>query len=1423
MPTEGFTPFDDYGSDSSIRGLVAGQKVLNRYTLKRVLGRGGMGVVWLVHDEQLDRDIAFKFLPDIVYHDKAAVESLKRETRRSLELTHPNIVRIYDFAQDDQCAGISMEYVAGDTLSNLRVCQPTHVFEVSDVEKWMRQLCLALHYAHREARVAHRDLKPANLMLNNRGVLKIADFGISRSISDNMTRVSSAVHGASGTLVYMSPQQALGEAASAQDDIYSLGATLFELLTSKPPFFTGEIMAQVREKIPPTMAERRKQLGIMGKPIPPEWEETVAACLAKDPAKRPQGAMEVLQRLGLADTAGLEAAGQTTTQVGEEAVAATSPVAPAEESAKTEPIPMMQISEPEEQGKTTTKPVPPPMEFIIDSKGIRPAGAPNEQLVPETTKPQRVARRSAAVMVMCLLVFMVGLAWWVNTEGSRLKSGTGGIEVTSLPEGATVKLANGQSMSGVGKFMNLPPGVYQVTVEQPLHEPQNLTLEVQQGKFTTLPPVSLPAFIGRVVLASDPPGAVFSAQGQPVKPDTNGTMVAVLSPGIHEITAQYPGWPPIKRQVTVTKDGETSEVFEFYPGTVMITSEPSGAKVYAGTNELGSTPLPLTNVPPGDVMYVLVKDDFNPETVKGEVRGKQVLPLHRTLTKERGTLLLSSLMPGVDVYLDSRFIGQLSAGSKLETNVSPGRHEVTAILQGWPKQERTIDVIRDKVNAMSFEFAPAAVVVSSVPSGASVIMRGTNIGTTPLTMKEVRPGIVNLLVQMDGFDPVTLETNVLSGETLALQATMQRMSRPFRIRMTPPDANISLDGIPVTNRPPSFAVGSHLLRVEKEGYEAREAQVEIKADGYNDLGEYILERASGDLQILTDPANAVFEITVGGVTKKAKSAEKIPGVPVGKHRIIVKAEGYDPLFVDVEINKNEMTISDMVTLVRSKGTMRVLTTPDGAGYSLIGPDQVMRSGKTPNDELNLPTGTYQVTFTMVGFESTNRTVEVHSQGTVAAEVSLRRSQAPLRITVSMAGANYQLNGPDGIYREGTLPLIEKAMVTGSYKLEVNKEGYERVVKTFELKKGENVPVNIELVRSKGTLLATISPSEATTFLNGGGLNKAVTSDVPLDQIPTGDYQLVSRYKQWSVTNNVTIQPGKVTKLPVALPFGAVMINSEPAGAVVMRGNEELGVTPLRLDELPVGTAKFQLRLPRHRFVDVAVTVQEQKTLPVKRTLEAYPGPQPGMTEWVNSLGMKFVPVGNLWVCVWETRKKDFETFYNDTRYNAGADWRDPGFKQTATEPVVDVNWNDAQAFCQWLTERETSGKVLEQAQYRLPTQAEWMQALKEGYPAGTYLWGNAWPAPSESANLAENISYDRYSFTAPAGSYFPSKNGIYDLIGNVWEWCQDGSRAERTLLGESWLQYPGSDYSPGTSRSVGKEMRGTDIGFRVVLVPVPAK
>ena len=107
-------------------------------------------------------------------------------------------------------------------------------------------------------------------------------------------------HGKSGTLVYMSPQQLDGERGNHLDDVYSLGASIYELLTSKPPFYSGNVDRQIREKIPPSMTQRRKELEIEGEPIDEVWEKVVASCLAKDPARRPQSFAEIAQKLEIA-------------------------------------------------------------------------------------------------------------------------------------------------------------------------------------------------------------------------------------------------------------------------------------------------------------------------------------------------------------------------------------------------------------------------------------------------------------------------------------------------------------------------------------------------------------------------------------------------------------------------------------------------------------------------------------------------------------------------------------------------------------------------------------------------------------------------------------------------------------------------------------------------------------------------------------------------------------------------------------------------------------------------------------------------------------------------------------------------------------------------------------------------------------------
>ncbi|MBE2282888.1 MAG: protein kinase [Prosthecobacter sp.] len=292
---------ENFDQTIKVNAPGSGTMVFNRYKLDRIIGRGGMGVVWLAMDTKLEREVALKFLPNLVGLDQAAVKELKTETRRGLDLSHPHIIRIYDFVDDDDSAAISMEFVEGQTLSDLRMTRDPVVFSAEELADILPGVCDALDYAHFQRKIVHRDLKPANIMVTKKDrVAKIADFGISRSISDTMSRLSMSQMGISGTLPYMSPQQAMGDRPSPADDIYSLGATIYELLSGKPPFFRGDIATQITSKIPARMEERREELEIKASDrIPKEWEEVIAACLHKDPSLRPPSAGKLLELLGL--------------------------------------------------------------------------------------------------------------------------------------------------------------------------------------------------------------------------------------------------------------------------------------------------------------------------------------------------------------------------------------------------------------------------------------------------------------------------------------------------------------------------------------------------------------------------------------------------------------------------------------------------------------------------------------------------------------------------------------------------------------------------------------------------------------------------------------------------------------------------------------------------------------------------------------------------------------------------------------------------------------------------------------------------------------------------------------------------------------------------------------------------------------------
>jgi serine/threonine protein kinase len=272
----------------------------HRYRFIRELGRGGMGIVYLTHDTALGIDVAVKRVPESVVNDAEVIKHLRQEVLRGMALAHPGIVRIHNFERDETGAGIVMEYVDGHSLADLKQQQPGSCFDPGEILPLPEQICATLDYAHREAHIVHRDLKPQNIMITGSGKPKIADFGLAALVTESMTRHS--MEGKiCGTLGYMSPQQAQGMKPTPLDDIYALGATIYDLVTSKPPFFRGSpatVHAQVINVVAQSMSERRMDLGVSSKStIPLGWESTVAACLAKNPNDRPASGREVFDLL----------------------------------------------------------------------------------------------------------------------------------------------------------------------------------------------------------------------------------------------------------------------------------------------------------------------------------------------------------------------------------------------------------------------------------------------------------------------------------------------------------------------------------------------------------------------------------------------------------------------------------------------------------------------------------------------------------------------------------------------------------------------------------------------------------------------------------------------------------------------------------------------------------------------------------------------------------------------------------------------------------------------------------------------------------------------------------------------------------------------------------------------------------------------
>ena len=270
-------------------------KNLGHYRVLEQIGAGGMGVVFLAHDEQLERDVAIKILPSGTLADESARKRFRKEALSLAKLNHPNIAIIHDFDTADDTDFLVTEYIAGESLDKMLA---NGALPSKEVVRLGLQLARGLSAAHAEG-IIHRDLKPANLRLTSDGRLKILDFGLAQFAHSEADIAATASLTMSqqitGTLPYMAPEQLRGDPTDRRADIWAAGAVLYELATGSRPFpeTHGPLLINAILNQEPVPARKKNP------EISPGLESIIWKALRKNPADRYQSAAELEMDLRL--------------------------------------------------------------------------------------------------------------------------------------------------------------------------------------------------------------------------------------------------------------------------------------------------------------------------------------------------------------------------------------------------------------------------------------------------------------------------------------------------------------------------------------------------------------------------------------------------------------------------------------------------------------------------------------------------------------------------------------------------------------------------------------------------------------------------------------------------------------------------------------------------------------------------------------------------------------------------------------------------------------------------------------------------------------------------------------------------------------------------------------------------------------------
>ena len=665
------------------RKFVAGERLAAGFCLKEILPFSVSGVVWLASDPDLEKDLVLHFLPDSVAGDPRAMEELKQEVRRNRQLVHPRILRFYDMVEGDGWVALAMDFTGGETLAQL--LKRKKFFECKELKEWVGQICTTIDDGHKSD-LLHRNISPENIQISSKGELVVANFGVSRVILDSLNRTA------------LKDQKERKEAKYTKpDDIYAIGVLIYQLLTGTPPFAPDAVEPEgLKESLTP-VSVRRKELGIKGERILPEWEKTIAMCLEKKSSLRPKSAIEIVMRLGgqrpLTETAspaiGAKAKGQS---VAMGALAIRSTVKPGGKAGfeSDQEGPVLKGDAPDSgvgpiQGqKETQVPAPQPKKNVQPSK---PTGRKHQANVfmpfqEPLSRPRRTGPPVALGLLGLLLLGISGGAYFYFSGGTKINSKT---ELVSSP-----------AKDPAPTEIPTPPSPESQKIEEPTPTPPVAKVDLPEP---TPAPTSAP------VEQPQPPVVKVMVEPQSIpEEDSPLFKAAKAKPGaIEAARIAFEANERVRQEKVQVQEKALAELKE-----AQAAAEKANAEMLLKQAAAGDAGKSVTDVVLDGEQKRLAIRDAEAEAARFQAVMAQI----RSLKKERA---VETEVPALSSGTGAVLVPAIADGDDADSPENPSQTP-TAPAAAAPKNISTQDLhgARENTNSLGMKFAPVGDVKFSV-------------------------------------------------------------------------------------------------------------------------------------------------------------------------------------------------------------------------------------------------------------------------------------------------------------------------------------------------------------------------------------------------------------------------------------------------------------------------------------------------------------------------------------------------------------------------------------------------------------------------------------------------------------------------------------------------------------------------------------